>query len=43
MVGDMPSDVAPARELGMHAVQLGVDAATLADAVDRLLAPLGRQ
>jgi histidinol-phosphate phosphatase family protein len=43
MVGDMPSDVAPARELGMHAVQLGVDAATLADAVDGLLAPLGRQ
>jgi FMN phosphatase YigB (HAD superfamily) len=37
MVGDMPSDIAPARELGMHAVMLGVDAASLADAVDGLL------
>lgn len=43
MVGDMPSDVAPARELGMHAVMLGVDAASLADAVDRLLSPRGGQ
>ena len=38
MVGDMPSDVIPARGLGMHAVELGVDAPSLATAVDMLLA-----
>ena len=43
MVGDMPSDVDPARELGMRAVMLGVDAASLADAVDQLLGPGGGQ
>jgi histidinol-phosphate phosphatase family protein len=38
-VGDMPSDVAPARALGMHGVLLGVDAPDLAGAVDGLLTP----
>ena len=37
MVGDMPTDVAPARDLGMHTVELGVDAPSLATAVDTLL------
>lgn len=37
MVGDMPSDVAPARGLGMYAVHLGPDAPDLAAAVDLLL------
>lgn len=37
-VGDMPSDVAPARALGMRALLLGVDAPDLAHAVDALLA-----
>lgn len=37
VVGDMPSDVAPARHLGMHAIELGVDAPSLAAAVDMLL------
>ncbi len=37
MVGDMPSDTAPARGLGMRAVQLGVDVPDLAAAVDALL------
>ena len=38
VVGDMPSDVVPARALGMRALELGVEAATLAEAVDLLLA-----
>ena len=38
MVGDMPTDITPARELGMHALLLGTDAPTLAEAVDELLA-----
>lgn len=38
-VGDMPTDVAPARALSMTAIQLGVEAPTLAAAVDILLAP----
>lgn len=43
MVGDMPSDVRPAQELGMRTIQLGVDATSLADAVDLLLsAPSGQ-
>lgn len=37
MIGDMPSDVAPALALGMHAVQIGQDVACLADAVDSIL------
>lgn len=37
MVGDMPSDVQPARELGMRAIELGVDAPDLASAVATLL------
>ncbi len=43
MVGDRPTDVAPALELGMHTVLLGEDADSLADAVDRLLAAPGGQ
>lgn len=39
MVGDMPTDVTPARALGMRAIQLGVDVPTLSEAVDLLLAP----
>lgn len=38
MVGDMPSDVAPARGLGMTAYELGVDVPDLAAAVDQILA-----
>jgi D-glycero-D-manno-heptose 1,7-bisphosphate phosphatase len=37
MVGDAPTDVAPARALGMSAWQLGVDAVDLADAVAQVL------
>jgi D-glycero-D-manno-heptose 1,7-bisphosphate phosphatase len=37
MIGDMPSDVVPARLMGMRAWQLGVDAASVADVVDHLL------
>ena len=37
MIGDMPSDVAPAHALGMTTLLLGHDAPTLADAVDALL------
>jgi D-glycero-D-manno-heptose 1,7-bisphosphate phosphatase len=37
MIGDMPSDVAPARALGMTTLLLGHDAPTLADAVDALI------
>lgn len=43
MVGDMPSDIAPARELGMHSVMLGAEATSLADAVGRLLSARGGQ
>jgi D-glycero-D-manno-heptose 1,7-bisphosphate phosphatase len=38
MVGDMPSDVIPARGLGMHTLLIGHDATALTDAVDTLLA-----
>jgi histidinol-phosphate phosphatase family protein len=42
MIGDMPSDVIPARALGMEALLLGSDVPTLAAAVDALLsAPMG--
>lgn len=41
MVGDAPTDVEPARALGMRAWQLGVDATDLADAVDRILSVEG--
>lgn len=37
MIGDMPSDVAPARVLGMQTILLGEEAPTLAAAVDLLL------
>lgn len=37
MVGDMPTDVEPARQLGMTGVQIGVEATSLAQAVDILL------
>lgn len=37
MIGDMPSDVAPAADLGMATVLLGDGADSLADAVDLLL------
>lgn len=37
MVGDAPTDVQPARMLGMRAWQLGVDATDLADAVEQIL------
>lgn len=37
LVGDMPSDVDPARSLGMCTLLLGTDAPTLADAVEVLL------
>jgi len=37
MIGDMPSDVIPARALGMRTMLLGVDAPTLMDAVHALL------
>lgn len=43
MVGDMPTDVAPARELGLHTVLLGEDAASLAEAVEQLLGARGGQ
>lgn len=43
MIGDMPSDVIPARGLGMHALLLGHDATSLADAVDALLAGPARR
>ena len=42
LVGDMPSDVSPARALGMHTMQLGEEAPTLAAAVDLLLGAHGR-
>ena len=38
MIGDMPSDVIPARGLGMRTVLLGHDASSLTGAVDSLLA-----
>ncbi len=37
MIGDMPSDVAPARSLGMRAVQLGPGVPTLSLAVEQVL------
>lgn len=37
MVGDMPSDVAPALSLGMTVLLLGADATSLEEAVNRLL------
>ncbi|HNQ08364.1 MAG TPA: HAD-IIIA family hydrolase [Tetrasphaera sp.] len=37
LVGDMPTDTAPARGLGMRALQLGVDVPDLAGAVEILL------
>lgn len=37
MIGDMPSDVIPARTLGMRSILLGEEAATLEAAVDLLL------
>lgn len=37
MVGDMPSDTAPALELGMRAILIGDEAASLEDAVAILL------
>ncbi|WP_162252803.1 D-glycero-alpha-D-manno-heptose-1,7-bisphosphate 7-phosphatase [Knoellia sp. Soil729] len=39
MVGDMTSDVVPARALGMRAILLGEDAPSLHEAVEDLLAP----
>lgn len=43
MVGDMPSDVIPARGLGMRTILLGQDAPTILEAVDLLLdRPAGR-
>lgn len=37
MIGDKPSDVAPARSLGMRGLEIGHDAASLSDAVDQIL------
>ena len=39
MIGDMPTDVTPARGLGMQGILLGEDAPDIASAVDVLLGP----